>query len=265
MTVHAIKKGILLKHAFKQLDLELPIEIEFEIIDHLHHQCVNLIIKQWYRFIERKQVLVLRVLDWVSDVDRGIIIPFDFTYKLLKDCIKKITFFTDDHDWWSFHFKKMFKSLAPLENILYCENNNYVTSNQLSQRIEMIEDSLNNYNNNVDTFIDSSCSSLNDSDSLNNMYIDWFLIKNRYTFASHYSAYNYRMTKFIMNNNVRDDIAPYFSHTWLELFDKYNCPPEWIKFWSQRDASPRRDQFLNEISGDFNNDTTYQNWLTNVD
>ena len=161
----------------------------------------------------------------------------------------------------------MFKGLAPLENILYCENNNYVTSNQLYQRILMIEDSLNNYNNNVYTFIDSPHSWAEPSrgaaaDWLDNMLIDWFLIKNLYTFASHYNAYHYRSaTKFIMNNNVRNDIASHFSNTWLELFDKYNCPPEWIKFWLTRDASSRRDQFLNEISGDFNNDSKFQEWL----
>ena len=264
MTVHAIKKGILLNHAFKQLNLELPKEIEFEILDHLHHQCVNLIINQWYRFIQQKQLLVRRVLDWASDMEKGTIISFEFTHKLLKDCIKKIKFFTDDPDWWSFHFKKMFKALAPLENILYYGNNNYVTSKQLSQRVEMIEDSLNNYNDNVYTFVGSPRCWPN-PDWLDHMYIDWFIIKNRYTFASHYSSYNYRMTKFVMNNNVRDDNAHHFSRTWLELFDKYNCPPEWIKFWLRRTPSPRRDQFLNEISSDFNSDITFQNWLTNVD
>lgn len=263
MTDHAMKKGIIISHVFKKFKLSVPSEILFEILDHLHHKCANIIIRQWYRFIEQKELLVKRVLEWCNKFDNDIIIPFDFTHKLVKDCIKKITFFTDDHDWWQHHFKKMFKTLAPLENILYCENNNFVTSEQLINRIGSIEESLKNYNNNVYYFMESPWSRPHREDE-ENMYIDWFLIKNRFTFASDYRAFYYRHMKFNMNSIIRSQVQNHYSSTWLQLFDKYNCPPEWIKYWLAAETSHRRDQILSEISPNFNHDHTLQNWLVNA-
>ena len=103
MTFYAIHKGILVSYAFKNFELDLPKDIEFQILDFMHHAAADTIIKFWYSYIDNKTNLAKRVISWLSNfnhsspADVRALLPWDHTYKLVSDCNRYINFVIDDN------------------------------------------------------------------------------------------------------------------------------------------------------------------------
>lgn len=292
MSYYGIYKSILIKDAFKFFELELPIDLQLKILDHLYNESANVIIKSWNCFFEKKERLISLVLDWRKKIDSNIIVPWQNTYKLLYHCVKNIRFLNDDPYWWCDIFKKMFKRIAPLEFILVKDNNIFISSDNLMKRYNMIENCIILYKYNITRFINSpgyqmpkmianlEQAHLSDFRGIPvsrhieqrlqlevDLHIDWALIKNRYTFASDYCSFNNKNTNFKIPNNLKTKLVNNYSKEWIKIFDMYNCPPEWIKFWLEKSEHAKSENnilelnraymYLEEVS---NNDLNSWNW-----
>lgn len=152
MTFYAIHKGILVSYAFKNFELDLPKDIEFKILDYLHHACVDYIIKNWYSYVDHKTKLAKRVISWLR-IDPNVFSDWNSTYQLLCDCNRYINFKIDDLDWWYRNFTKMFIQLLNEDIIYYSEpaylGNQTANCALLETRLEKIKFQLDIFNKNL--------------------------------------------------------------------------------------------------------------------
>ena len=132
MSFLAIYKGILVVSAFKGFGLDLPKDIELQILHFMHHTAADTIIKFWYRYVDNKTKLTKRVISWLSNlndfspadvlgpqfIEVRAQLPWDDTYKLLCDCNRYLSVVIDNNEWWKNNFAKMFKQLLDFRTIV---------------------------------------------------------------------------------------------------------------------------------------------------